>query len=86
MVFVYSLEYPANFLIINPRNWLVGHPLILGGLWLVTTDAYIRCRTGNMTISKGNDVKNLTLYPLAQPSLTIIKTRKQPVTYLTESI
>jgi len=39
-----------------------------------------------MTITRGNDVNNLALYPPAQPSLTIIKTRKQLVTYLTENI
>lgn len=31
-------------------------------------------------------MKNLALYPPAQPRLTITKTRKQPVTYLTENI
>ena len=31
-------------------------------------------------------MKNLALYPPAQPSLTIIKTRKQPVSYLIENI
>jgi len=39
-----------------------------------------------MTITRGNDVKNLALYPPAQPSLTIVRTRKQPMTYLTENI
>lgn len=31
-------------------------------------------------------MKDLALYPSAQPSLKIIKTRKQPVSYLTENI
>jgi len=39
-----------------------------------------------MTIARGSNVKNLALYPPAQPSLTIIKIRKQPVTYLTQNI
>lgn len=39
-----------------------------------------------MTITKGNDVNNLALYPPAQPSLTIVQTRKQPVAYLKENI
>jgi len=39
-----------------------------------------------MTIARGINVKNLALYPPAQPSLTIIKTRKQLVSYLTENI
>lgn len=76
MVFVDSWEYLADFLIINPRNRLDRHPLILGRPWLATEDAYISCRTVSMTINRGNDVKNLALYPPAQLSLTIIKTRK----------
>jgi len=86
MVSVDSWEYPADFLIINPRNRLDGLPLILGRPWLVTTDAYISSRIGSMTITRGNNVKNLALYPPAHPSLTIIETRKQPITYLTENI
>lgn len=43
MVSVDSWEYPVDFLIINPKNWLDGHPLILGRPWLETADAYIGC-------------------------------------------
>lgn len=43
MVSVDSWEYPADFLIINPRYQLDKHPLILGRPWLVTADAYISC-------------------------------------------
>ena len=39
-----------------------------------------------MTIARGSNVKNLALYPLAKPSLTTIKTKKQPVSYLTKNI
>ena len=39
-----------------------------------------------MTIARGRNVKNLALYPPAQPSLTIIKYRKQPIAYLTKNI
>jgi len=79
MVFVDSWEYPTDFLIINPKNRLDGHPLILGRPWLVTVDAYIGCRQGSMTITRGSNIKNLALYPPAQPSVTIIKNNKQPV-------
>jgi len=41
MVSVDSWEYPADFLIINPRNRLDGHPLILGRPWLATANAYV---------------------------------------------
>lgn len=86
MVFVDSWKYPTDFLIINPKTRLDGHPLILGRLWLATADAYIGCWQGNMTITKGPDIKNLVLYPPAQPSFTIIKTNKYPVSYLTDNI
>lgn len=39
MMYVDSWEYPENFLLINPRNQLDRHPLILGRPWLATTDA-----------------------------------------------
>ena len=39
-----------------------------------------------MTITKGPDIKNLVLYPPAQLSVTIIKTNKHPVSYLTDNI
>jgi len=86
MVSVYYWEYPTYFLIINPRNRLDEHPLILGRPWLVTADAYISCRTSSMIMARGSNVKNLALYPPAQPSLTIIKTRKQHVSHLNENI
>ena len=86
MVSVDSWEYPTDFLIINPKARLDGHPLILGRPWLATADAYICCRQGNMIITKGADIKNLVLYPPAQPSITIVKTNKHPVSYLTNNI
>eukprot|EP00253_Pinus_taeda_P017006 PITA_17006 len=55
MVSVDSWEYPTDFLIINPKTRLYGHPLILGRPWLATADAYIGFRQGNMTITKGPD-------------------------------
>jgi len=39
-----------------------------------------------MTITRGNDVNNLALYPPTQPRLPIVKIRKQPTTYLKENI
>lgn len=86
MVFVGSWEYPTDFLIINPKNQLDGHPLILSRPWLATADSYIGCRKGSITITRGSNIKNLALYPLAQRSVTIIKTDKHPVSYLIENI
>jgi len=79
-------KYPTDFLIINPKNQLDGHPLILGRPWLATADTYIGYRQGNMTITRGANIKNLALYPPAQPSVTMIKTNKHPVSYLTDNI
>ena len=47
----------------------MGHPLILGRPWLATTDAFIGCRSGSMTISDVYDTKKLTLYPHDTPSV-----------------
>ena len=63
------MEYPAEFLVLQPKSQLGGHPLILGRPWLDTADACISCRYGSMTISDGIEIKNLTLYPPARPSL-----------------
>ena len=65
MVSMDSWEYLEDFFIINPKNQLDGHPLILGRPWLATIDAYIGYRTGSMTITRGNNVNNLALYPPA---------------------
>jgi hypothetical protein len=51
----------------NPKQSWGGHPLILGRPWLATTDAFISCRSGSMTISNGYETKQLTLYPHATP-------------------
>jgi len=64
-----SWEYPANFLVLQPKAKLTGYPLILGRPWLATADAYISCRAGNMTIKNGPMSKQLVLYPPAQPLL-----------------
>ena len=53
MVSIDSWEYLANFLIINPKNRIDGHPLILGKPRLATVDAYIGCQQGSMTIARG---------------------------------
>ena len=69
VISVDSWEYPTDFLVLQPKSHLGGHPLILGRPWLATVDSCISCRSGSMTISDGTKIKNLTLYPLARPSL-----------------
>ena len=69
VISVDSWEYPVDFLVLQPKSQLGGHPLIMGRPWLATVDACINCRSVFMTISDGTETKNLTLYPPAQPSL-----------------
>jgi hypothetical protein len=85
-ILVDSWEYPADFLIINPRSRLDGHPLILGRPWLTTTYAYIRCHTGNMKISRGSATKNLILYPPAKLSPPIIHQQFPPPRYVEKNL
>jgi hypothetical protein len=61
-----SWDYPVDFLVLQPKSNIRGHPLILGRPWLATADAFISCRTGNMIISHGTERKQITLYPLSQ--------------------
>eukprot|EP00253_Pinus_taeda_P014676 PITA_14676 len=42
LVSVDSWEYPADFLVLQPKAKLTGYPLILGRPWLATVDAYIK--------------------------------------------
>ena len=69
MVSINSWEYPTDFLVLQPKAKLTGYPLILGKPWLATTNTYIRCRAGNMTIKNGHMSKKLVLHPPPQPSL-----------------
>ena len=50
IVSIYSWEYPVDFIILQPKSNLGGHPLILGRPWLAKTDAFIGCRAGSMII------------------------------------
>ena len=65
VISVDSWEYPASFLVLQPKSQLGGHPLILGRPWLATADACISYQSGSMTILDGTKTKNLTLYPPA---------------------
>jgi len=61
-----SWEYPTNFYFIQPKTNLGGNPLILGRPCLAIADAFIGCRSRNMTITHGIKTKQITLYPLGQ--------------------
>jgi len=71
IVTIDSWECPIDFIILHPKTNMGGYPLILVWPWLETMDAYIECCSGNMTISQGETVKNITLYPLAKSILDI---------------
>lgn len=61
-----SWEYRVDFLVLQPKSNLGGHPLILDRPWLARTDAFIGCRSRSMIISHGNEMKHITLYSHAQ--------------------
>ena len=71
VISVESWNYPADFVVLQMKTKLGGHPLILGRPWLATTDAFISCRSGSMKISNGYETKQLTLYPHATPMINI---------------
>ena len=50
IVSIDSWEYPIDFIILQPKSNLGGHPLILGRPWLATAVAFIGCRAGSMII------------------------------------
>lgn len=71
IVSIDSWEYPADFMVLHTKTSLGREPLILGRPWLATVYAYIGCCSGDMTISQGNSVKILTLYPPAKKVLDL---------------
>ena len=50
-------EYPRNFVVIEVKSKLRGYPLNLGKSLLATIDAYIGCRSRDMTITSGKSKK-----------------------------
>lgn len=85
-VSVESWEYLVDFLVINPKNRMDGHPLILWKPWLATIDAYIGFQIGIMTISRGYFIKNIIIYPPTKPILFMVKTHKYMHTYWEQKI
>ena len=86
LVSIDSWEYPTNFVVNNPKNKMDGHPLIFGRPWLATADAYIGCQIGNMTITRGDSIENIIIYPPTKLSLPKIKIHKHPCTYWEQNI
>eukprot|EP00253_Pinus_taeda_P027115 PITA_27115 len=69
VISVESWNYPADFVVLQTKTKLGGHPLILGRPWLATAYAFISCRSRSMIISNGQETKQLTLYPHATPMI-----------------
>ena len=56
-----------DFLVLQINDTTKEHHFILSIPWLETTNTFIGCREGVLTISNGISEQNLTLYPQAQP-------------------
>jgi len=57
IISVESWNYQADFVVLQTKTKLGGHPLILGRPWLATANAFISYRSGSMTISNGQETK-----------------------------
>jgi len=69
LVSIDTWEYLAYFFVLQPKEKLIGCPLILGRPWLATADSYINFQVGSMTIKNGPMSKQLVLHPPSQPLL-----------------
>ena len=67
IVSVASWEYPVDFMVIESKDHSKGQPIILERPWLATSNDFIGCRDGEMTISNGLSTQRLILYPPVQP-------------------
>jgi len=63
VIYLDSWEYPTKFIVLQLKNIVGGHPLILGRPWLAMANAYIGCHSSDMYISLGDSKKKVTLYP-----------------------
>eukprot|EP00253_Pinus_taeda_P007729 PITA_07729 len=80
VISVESWNYPADFVVLQTKTKLGGHPLILGRPWLATTDAFISCRSGSMTISNGPEIHNHFTAILESKSQHNLETENLPQT------
>lgn len=66
-----SWEYLVDFMILSPKATLGGYPIILGRPWLAKKNAFIGCRSREMTILDGMTTESISLYLPAQPQLDL---------------
>jgi len=71
VIFWDSWEYHIDFIILQPKTYKGGYPLIWEWPWLAIADAYISCQWWNMTIFYGTSTKKLTLYHPSIPNIDI---------------
>ena len=62
VVTIASWRYPIYFVVISPKTYRPGHPMVLGWPWLASADAVIRCRNGEMIISNGPHNQTLSIF------------------------
>jgi hypothetical protein len=58
-------------MVLQPKTFLGGYPLIIGWTWMAIVDAYIGCQSRNMTIYHGTSTKQSTLYPPTKPIIDL---------------
>lgn len=62
-VFLDSLEYLVDFMILTPKNNLVGHLLILGIPWLARVNAFTSGRLGDLFYLRWKLDKEIYIVP-----------------------
>lgn len=62
LIMVDSWEYLVDFMIITIKLNMVGYLIILGRLWLAIIDSHIEYRTRKISISNGENTKNIIIY------------------------
>jgi len=64
VVTIASWQCPIDLVVISLKTSRLGNPMVLGRLWLATTDAIIGCRNGEIIISNGPHNQTLSISPL----------------------
>lgn len=52
-----SYDYHVDFVVLQPKVYFWGYPLILGRPWLTINDVFIGCRSRSMIISTRDKTK-----------------------------
>lgn len=60
VIYLDSWEYSTDFIMLQRKNPMGGHPLILRRPWLATANAYIKRHSSDMYISHGDSRRKVT--------------------------